>query len=73
MTHLVAADGAKFRGMIEKREEAFCARYEVSLDEGAEPELEIDLRLFSTEISARQWLDAAAAARGFTAYDVSRS
>jgi hypothetical protein len=69
MTHLLAAEGAKFSGVIEKINSDFRAYYEVSLDEGAQ--LEADLCMFPTKASARTWLDAAAFARGFATYDLS--
>ena len=69
MPHLLAAEGAKFSGVIQKINSDFRAYYQVSLDGGAE--LEADLCMFPTEASARTWLDAAAFARGFATYDLS--
>jgi hypothetical protein len=51
MSHLFAADGAKFSGVIEKVNTHFRAYYEVSLEDGAQ--LEADLCMFPTEGNAR--------------------
>jgi hypothetical protein len=70
MPHLRMSDGAKFSGLIEKHEGSYRASYRVVRD-GPKPEVDIDMRMFSSRESATKWLDVMAVARGFTAYELS--
>jgi hypothetical protein len=63
MAMLLASQGAKFRGSIQKVKDQFRASYEVILNVGGATES--DARLFDTTDQAESWLQAESTLRGF--------
>jgi hypothetical protein len=65
MAMLLASQGAKFRGSIQKVKDQFRASYEVILNVGGATRTESDARLFDTTDQAESWLQAESTLRGF--------